>query len=40
VIQPILDGRYVWSLFASYDEHDMLENDEEKEIGGRKKIDT
>jgi hypothetical protein len=38
--QTIFDGCYLWSLFSSYDQHHMLENDEEKRIGVRKKINT
>jgi len=30
--QTIFDGHYLWSLFSSYDQHHMLEYDEEKKL--------
>jgi hypothetical protein len=35
--QTIFDGCYHWSLISSYDQHHMLEDDEEKTIGVSKK---
>ncbi len=38
--RTIFDGCYLWSLFSSYDQHHMLEYDEETTIGVREKINT
>ncbi len=40
LIQTIFNGCYHWSSFSSYDQHHMLEDDEEKRIGVSKKINT
>ncbi len=38
--QTIFDGCYHWSLFFSYDQHHMLEDDEERTIGVSKNNNT
>jgi hypothetical protein len=38
--QTIFDGCYHWSLFSSYEQHHMLEDDEEKTIGVSTKNNT
>jgi hypothetical protein len=32
LIQTIFNGHYLWSMFSSYDQHHMLEDDEEKKL--------
>jgi hypothetical protein len=39
-IPTIFYGCYLWSLFSSYDQHHMLEDDEEKQLVQGKKINT